>query len=526
MTSMPIPRPDSFQELDGTFQLVGSTRILYREPQHAPGGVRGVASSLQRSLLPATGFALTVLDGEAPGTGGISLGIDVDLAGSSGPEAYRLEVRPDGVEIAGATAAGLFRGTQTLLQLLPAAILRNACLPGLDWTVQSVRIVDSPRFPWRGLLLDVSRHFFGRDEVLKLIDVLALLRMNVLHLHLTDDKGWRMEIKRYPRLTDVGARRRRSALGRHSELADGEQMGYDETPHDGYYTQDDLREVVAYAAERFITVMPEIDLPGHSQAAIAAYPELGNAAEPLEVWTRWGINPHVLNVDDSTIRFYQNVLDEVLDVFPSEFIHIGGDECPKDEWRASASVQARLGELGLATEDDLQSWVIRQMTEHLAARGRRAVGWDEILEGGIAPGATVMSWRGEEGGVAAAEAGHDVVMTPESHTYLYRHQSEDRSREPAGAPPTLTLRSVYEYDPMPSALSGEGQKHVLGTQCQMWTEFVSTPRQVQQKLFPRMSAFAEAAWCTTRDPFDQFETRLPAHLERLRALDLNVFDPG
>ena len=371
-------------------------------------------------------------------------------------------------------------------------------------------------------MLDVSRHFFGVDAVLKLIDILALQRMNVLHLHLTDDQGWRMEIKRYPRLTEIGAWRTGSMIGRTDGSPD-ETTRYDMAPHGGFFTQDDLREIVAYAASRYITVVPEIDMPGHSQAAIAAYPWLGNTRQQLPVWTDWGINPHVLNVSDETIAFYKGVFEEVLDVFPGVFVHVGGDECPKDEWRASPAAQARMRELGLADEDQLQSWVIRQMDEFLTARGRRLVGWDEILEGGLAPRATVMSWRGEAGGIAAARAGHDVVMAPDPSTYLYHHQSDDPATEPPGVPPTVDLRTVYTYDPAPVELTSAQAQHVLGAQCQMWTEFVVSQRQMQQMVFPRLCAFSEAVWADRRGTFEEFESRLRVHVERLRVLDVAVF---
>lgn len=521
-----VPRPNVVTRTEGTFLLGTSTVITYSETDPEAGplepiGICAVARTLQASLRPATGLPLAVDRSGPQQADAIHLSVEPGLPDA----AYYLHVGSSGVHVVGGSAAGLFHGTQTLLQLLPPDIFRHAEVHGVEWAIPGVEISDSPRFAWRGLLLDTSRHFFGREVVLRLIDVLALHRMNVLHLHLTDDQGWRIEIQRYPRLTEVGSLRRRSALGRHSELADGEEMSYDESPHGGFYSQADLREIVAYAASRFITVIPEIDLPGHSQAAIAAYPELGNTDEPLEVWTRWGVNPHVLNVEDSTINFYKNVLDEVLDIFPSTFIHIGGDECPKQEWRASERAQAKRRALGLASEDELQSWVIRQMADYLSDRGRRLVGWDEILEGGLPSGATVMSWRGEAGAIVAAEAGHDVVLTPESHTYLYRHQSEDRTVEPAGAPPTLDLATVYAYDPMPAGLSAKARQRVLGTQCQMWTEFVSTPRQMEQKLFPRLCAFAESAWCSERDTYEGFVARLHGHTQRLRALDLDVFVP-
>jgi hexosaminidase len=517
-----IPRPNVVTPSGEMFLLGASSVITYDDVGDCPDGpgTGAVAMALQQRLRPATGLPFDVRRGDPPPADAIHLSVDATLPKS----AYRLVSTSTGVRVVGGSPTGVFHGTQTLLQLLPPDVFRRAKVHGVEWAVPGVEISDSPRFSWRGLLLDTSRHFFGKDSVLKLIDVLALHRMNVLHLHLTDDQGWRIEIHRYPRLTAVGSWRRRSAVGRHSELGDGEEMAYDESPHGGFFTQEDLREIVAYADARFITVVPEIDLPGHSQAAIAAYPELGNTDEPLEVWTRWGINPHVLNVEDSTITFYKHVLDEVLDIFPSTYIHIGGDECPKDEWRASEPAQAKMRALGLANEDELQSWVIRQLADHLSNRGRRLVGWDEILQGGLPPDATVMSWRGESGGIVAAEAGHDVILTPESHTYLYRHQSDDRSREPAGAPPVLDLATVYSYDPMPAGLSDQARRRVLGAQCQMWTEFVASPRQMEQKLFPRLSAFAESAWCSDRDPFGAFAARLEGHLDRLRALGLDVFD--
>jgi hexosaminidase len=306
---------------------------------------------------------------------------------------------------------------------------------------------------------------------------------------------------------------------------EGQLPEFDHSLHDGYLSQDDLREIVAYAAQRFITVLPEINLPGHSQAAIAAYPELGNTGEPVEVWTDWGVSQHVLNVDDATIEFYKNVLDEILEIFPSEFIHMGGDECPRDEWRASPAARARISQLGLADEDELQSWVTGTFATFLASRGRRLIGWDEIMEGGLPVGASVMSWRGVEPGAKAAEAGHDVVMTPVERTYIYQSQTEDTASEPMGALPRLYLQTVFEYDPMPEGLSPAAQAHVLGAQCQMWTEFVSSERQMHQLAFPRLSAFAEAVWRRAPSTFVDFEERLETHLERLHALDIDGYRP-
>lgn len=513
MSTAVVPRPLKIHEGGAGFRLGPTTRLCF------DGSTSGVAQLLRERLVPATGFPLPAAGLTEGGGDAIVLEIDDRL----GLSAYELRVNAEGVRIAGGDLAGLFHGTQTLLQLFPIQIFRRTLFSQVEWQIPGVEISDRPRFAWRGMMLDVSRHFFGVEAVFKLIDMLALHRMNVLHLHLTDDQGWRIEIKRYPRLTEVGSWRARSMIGSAQEA---QRVGakYDETPHAGFFTQEDVREIVAYAAARFITVVPEIDLPGHSQAAIAAYPKLGNTGAQLEVRTDWGINSHVLNVSDETIAFYEGVLEEVLDLFPGVFVHVGGDECPKDEWKASPAAQARIRALGLSGEDELQSWVMCQMGEFLTARGRRMVGWDEILEGGLPVGATVMSWRGEEGGVAAARAGHDVVMAPDEFTYFYHHQSDDSSAEPPGVPPTLDLRTVYGYEPVPVELTAAEAARVLGAQCHMWTEFVVSHRQLQQMVFPRLCAFSEAVWAEHREPFADFEERLRVHVERLRILDVAVFE--
>lgn len=333
-------------------------------------------------------------------------------------------------------------------------------------------------------MLDVSRHFLPKDDVLRYLDLLAAHKLNVFHFHLTDDQGWRVEIKRYPRLTEVGAWRSRTKYGhRASEL-------WDETPHGGYYTQDDIREIVAYAAERHIRVVPEIDIPGHSQAAISAYPELGNTdvvdTAALSVWDTWGVNPNVLAPSDHTLRFFEGVFEELLELFPAEvspFVHVGGDECPKDQWKQSPAAQARIRELGLADEDELQSWFIRHFDSWLTARGRRLIGWDEILEGGLAEGAAVSSWRGYAGGIAAAEAGHDVVMCPEQQVYL-DHRQHGGPDEPMPIGYVRTLEDVYRFEPVPSALSEEAARHVLGTQANVWTEVMQNRARVDYQVFP------------------------------------------
>ncbi|CAN5286727.1 beta-N-acetylhexosaminidase [soil metagenome] len=508
-----VPRPESVVASREVFTLDAHTTIAVHAGCERSGELLAIA--LRRS----SGFSIPVVAlGSAP-SAAIEIAVDHELSAS----AYTVSVGSAGVVLSGGDPAGAFWATQVFLQLCPPDVFRSSPLPSTDWRIPGVRVTDRPRFAWRGMLIDVSRHFFGRDSILKLIDVLALHRMNVLHLHLTDDQGWRMEIKRYPLLTEVGSWRANSVIDNEYVRPEGGSAVHDLAPHSGYLTHDDLREIVAYAAARFITVVPEIDIPGHSQAAIAAYPQLGNSPDPLDVWTDWGINPHVLNVNDSTIEFYRNVFDEVLDVFPGEYIHVGGDEVPKDEWKASAEAQARIAELGLADEDELQSWFISTFESYLSSRGRRLLGWDEILEGGLPSGATVMSWRGEEGGILAAEAGHDVIMTPDEDTYLYHRQSEDRGSEPAAAEPIVTLRHVFDYDPMPAALAPAARRHVLGAQCQMWTEFVSSERQMHEMVFPRLCAFADAVWRTGPGDFAEFEANLPAHLDRLHAMGIDGY---
>jgi hexosaminidase len=358
-----------------------------------------------------------------------------------------------------------------------------------------------------------------KEFVLKHIDLLALHKFNVFHWHLTEDQGWRIEIKKYPKLTAVGAFRKDSMTAPRTK--DPALRKFSGRPHGGFYTQDDVREVVRYAADRGVTVIPEIEMPGHAMAAIAAYPELGNTGEPIEVLTYWGITDHVLGVTDNVLRFFEDVFDEVLELFPSKFIHVGGDECPKTEWRNTPSAQERMRKEGLKNEDELQSWFIRHFDSWLAKRGRRLVGWDEILEGGLAPGATVMSWRGEEGGIAAAKSGHDVVMAPNKPTYMDYSQTE-LPTEPPGIGGYNSLEAVYAYRPVPTELSAEQAKHVLGTQGQIWTEYMPDPKRVEYMAWPRLIALAEVAWSPqeTRNWAD-FQKRLATHLERLAILDVN-----
>ncbi|MDH6577174.1 beta-N-acetylhexosaminidase [Kitasatospora sp. MAP5-34] len=487
-------------------------------PLTAGPGTEAVGAWLRSVLGAATGLPLL------PGAGG---GLELTLDGALAPESYRISVRDGRAVLRGGDPAGVFWGAQTLRQLLGPDAFRRAPLRRTGWALPGCEIEDAPRFGWRGVLLDVSRHFLPKADVLRFLDLMAAHKLNVLHLHLTDDQGWRVEIKRYPRLTSAGGWRERSMVGYRS----GERR--DDQPHGGYYTQDDLREIVAYAADRQITVVPEIDLPGHAQAAICAYPELGNTdvvdTATLGVWTDWGINPNVLNVSDATLRFFEGVLEELLEIFPAEFVHLGGDECPKDQWRASPAAQARIRELDLAGEDELQSWFIRHFDSWLTARGRRLIGWDEILEGGLAPGAAVSSWRGYAGGVAAARAGHDVVMCPEQHVYL-DHRQAAGEYEPIPVGYVRTLEDVFRFEPLPPELDAEAARHVIGTQANLWTEFMNDARDVDYRAFPRLAAFAEVAWSElpaseARD-FEGFERRMAVHYARLDALGVEYRPPG
>ncbi|WP_405807370.1 beta-N-acetylhexosaminidase [Streptomyces sp. NBC_01187] len=455
----------------------------------------------------------------------VELRLDRELPAGS----YRLDVTAERALIEGGDEAGVFWGVQTLRQALPPGALRRASTAA-EWHLAPARVQDAPRFVWRGLMLDVARHFMPKDGVLRVLDLLAAHKLNVLHLHLTDDQGWRVQIRRYPALTEVGGWRPRTRVGHRASPL------WDERPHGGHYTQGDLREIVAYAAERHITVVPEIELPGHSQAAIAAYPELGNTdvvdTAALGVWTDWGVSPHLLAPTDDTLRFYEHVLEEVLDLFPSPFIHIGGDETPKEQWRASAVAQARLAQEGLVDEDALQAWMVRHFDRWLAARGRRLTGWDEILEGGtladgLTPGAVVSSWRGYEGGITAAKSGHDVVMCPEHQVYLDRRQAPGES-EPMPLGYVATLRDVHGFEPVPPELAGtEHARHVLGIQANMWTECAESAQRVDYQVFPRLAALSEVAWSAEAGEYADFERRMDeAHYARLDALGVNYRPPA
>ncbi|MFF4306506.1 beta-N-acetylhexosaminidase [Streptomyces sp. NPDC001601] len=513
-----IPAPRSVEGPMRCGVLLDEDTTLWAAP-----GTEGTERWLRATVGAAAGVPLR------PGPEDARNAVRLHLDDSLEPEAYRLSVIANrGVEIRGGGPAGVFWGAQTLRQLLgPEAFRRAPVRPGIRYGIPHQVIEDSPRFPWRGLMLDVARHFTPKEGVLRYLDLMAAHKLNVFHFHLTDDQGWRLRIERYPRLTEVGSWRTRTKFGHRASPL------WEEKPHGGYYTQDDIREIVAYAAERHITVVPEIDVPGHSQAAVAAYPELGNTdvidTTALSVWDSWGISPNVLAPTDNTLRFYEGVFEEVLELFPSEFIHVGGDECPKDQWRASPAAQARIKELGLADEDALQSWFIGHFAKWLSARGRRLIGWDEILEGGIAEGAAVSSWRGYGGGIAAARAGHDVVMCPEQYVYL-DHRQAGGADEPVPIGYVRTLEDVYRFEPVPVELDESQARRILGTQANVWTEVMEDHARVDYQAFPRLAAFAEVAWSALPSPgerdFTGFERRMAAHYRRLDALGVAYRPPA
>ncbi|MFV8187932.1 beta-N-acetylhexosaminidase [Streptomyces sp. AF1B] len=507
----------------------GEVRLTARSEIYASSETEGAGNWLRTVLRQATGLPLREGRELDDAEGGIGLQLDPGL----GPEEYRLVSDSSGVLIEGGSAAGVFWGAQTLRQLLGPDAYRRAPLDrDRAWTVPHVTIEDSPRFRWRGLMLDVARHFMPKEGVLRQLDLMAAHKLNVFHFHLTDDQGWRVEIKRYPKLTETGSWRARTKFGHRASPL------WDEKPHGGFYTQDDIREIVAYAAERHISVVPEIDVPGHSQAAIAAYPELGNTdvidTTALSVLDTWGISANVLAPTDNTLRFYEGVFEEVLELFPagagefSEFIHVGGDECRKDQWKQSTAAQGRIKELGLADEDELQAWFIAHFDTWLTARGRRLIGWDEILEGGLAEGAAVASWRGYAGGVAAARAGHDVVMCPEQYVYLDHRQAPGED-EPVPIGYVRTLEDVYRFEPVPQQLTEAEARHVLGTQANVWTEVMESQERVDYQSYPRLSAFAEVAWSSLPAPgerdFAGFEERMAVHYRRLDARGVGYRPP-
>lgn len=477
-----IPRPQQVNvSNDAPFTLNAKTVIsLGTNSQDMKRNANMLASYIEQ----ATGIRPAI--GKGKNGAAIVLTIDKTIANAEG---YKLDADAKQIRIAGASAAGVFYGIQTLRKSLPLVNGKASQV-----SIPAVHIADAPRFAYRGTHLDVSRHFVSVDSIRQFIDMLALHNINRFHWHLTDDQGWRIEIKKYPLLTLIGSKRAQTVIGHNSGKYDGK-------PYSGFYTQKQIRYIVKYAADRYITIVPEIDLPGHMQAALAAYPDMGCTGGPYEVWQKWGVSDNVLCAgNDKTLTFIDNVLKEITQLFPSKYIHVGGDECPKTQWQKCPKCQARIKALNLeakdghSAEERLQSYIITHASNYLKSLGRNTIGWDEILEGGLAEGATVMSWRGESGGIAAAKQHHDVVMTPNSYLYFDYYQSLDKANEPLAIGGYLPLETVYSYEPMPKELTADEARHIIGVQANIWTEYMPTFKQMQYMALPRLAALSEVQW--------------------------------
>ena len=510
-----IPQPSKLNILTGSFTLTNQVKIYVDD-----ANLKRVAQQLVNKLKTADGTTLNIV-GEIP-SGIIKNGIlflksnDATL----NTEGYRLTVTPEQITVISNTPQGAFYALQSLYQLLPTDIFSPVPLKRkATWRVPAVDIEDKPRFSYRGLHLDVSRHFQSVAFVKKYIDLLAMHKMNTFHWHLTDDQGWRIEIKKYPKLTEIGSRRKETVVGHNND----KPQKFDGVPVGGFYTQAQIKEVVAYANDRFVTIVPEIEMPGHALAALAAYPELScDASKTYQVATTFGVFKDVFCPTDKTFSFLEDVLTEVMDLFPSKYIHIGGDECPKDAWKNSAFCQDLIKKEGLKDEHELQSYFIRRIEKFINAKGKSIIGWDEILEGGLAPNATVMSWRGIEGGIAAAKQNHNVIMTPGSHCYFDYYQA-DPETEPLAIGGLLSLEKVYSYEPIPEGLTEEQGKFILGAQGNVWTEYLKTPSQVEYMTYPRACALAEVNWSPKNARnFDNFVGRLQEHFKRLDVMKVNA----
>ncbi len=510
-----IPKPNKLIITDGDFLINRNTTIVLSDSSKKSINIANYLNSIIETVV---GYKLRILNKETGIANAIYFNYLFDK--KLGEEGYHLVVNNNGISIGG-SYAGMFYGVQSLLQLLPAEIFGKKMIEKIELTVPFVEIEDIPRFEWRGMHLDVCRHFFSVEFIKKYIDYLAMHKMNTFHWHLTEDQGWRIAIEKYPKLSEISAYREETIIGHHNtnpQKFDGKRYG-------GIYTKDEIREVVKYASERFITVVPEIEMPGHAVAALTAYPELSCTGGPFEVRTSWGISNDIFCAgNEKTFEFLENVLSEVVELFPSKYIHIGGDEAPKDRWKECEKCQTRIEEEGLQDEHELQSYFITRIEKFLSSKGKQIIGWDEILEGGLAPNAAVMSWRGNSGGIEAAKSKHKVVMTPTTHCYFDYYQTENTENEPLAIGGFLPLQKVYSFNPVPLELTEAEGKYILGAQGNVWTEYMPTPAHVEYMAFPRMSALAEVVW--TEDPkkdFNDFKLRMIKQYKRLDAIGTNYF---
>ena len=504
-----IPLPQECTVKKGVFTVDQNTKMVLSpdtpEMQDAVAVIKDVFST-------AAGIKLS---GNAPNTNTINCKLNAAMVGD---EAYQLSVDQNTITVEAKTPRGIFYAMQTLRQLLPPEIEMNQLVNDVAWTIPCVEIKDQPRYAYRGLMLDCCRHFTTKENVIRFIDVLAYHKMNTFHWHLTDDQGWRIEIKKYPRLTEEGAFRNRTLKGAYVEPA---LRQWDNTRYGGFYTQEDIKEVVAYAQKRFVTIIPEVEMPGHAVAALASYPNLSCSGGPFEVEGLWGVFNDIYCTRDEVFDFLQGVLDEVCELFPSEYIHIGGDEAPKVRWERCAACQERMKKEELKDEHELQSFFVKRIASYLATKGKKIIGWDEIMEGGLAPGATVMSWRGMEGGIAAAKQQHSVIMAPNTYVYLDYYQANPAT-EPRAIGNYLPIWKVYSCEPTPAQLTAEEAKYILGIQGNVWTEYISTFDHVLYMAYPRAAAIAEIGWTPkNKKNYNNFQSRLIPLFKHYDAMGIN-----
>ena len=499
-----IPVPQQVALGSGSFEISSDVSIQFVDP--SDDNAQAVFDIWATPYRDSGALPLTPSE-----SGAFRVGVD----GQGEPESYRLEITRDGIDLGAADPAGLFYGLQTLSQLMPASAVTGAA--GSSFALPAISIDDAPRFAYRGMHLDVARHFFPPEFIKHYIDLLARYKINRFHWHLTEDQGWRIEIERYPRLTEVAAFREQTQIGHGLDEFNGDGVRYG-----GFYTKDEIRDIVAYAEARHVTIIPEIEMPGHAQAALAAYPELACTEGPFEVAMTWGVFEDIYCPYEETFEFLENVLAEVIELFPGEYIHIGGDEAPKTRWEESQFVRDLMVEEGYNDVEQVQGYFNRRIERFLNENGKRLIGWDEILEGGLPPNATVMSWRGTIGGIEASRRGHDVVMTPYSHLYFDYYQSEAQDDEPFAIGGFLPLDTVYSYEPVPDQLRERDKERIIGAQANVWTEYMKTGDQVEYMLLPRMLALSEIVWspADSRD-YESFLQRISWHLARFDALGVN-----
>lgn len=509
-----IPSPVSLIPMNGSFEFSEKSKIILPILNNE---TKLAADFLARLLKNPTGLNIPVEEGSKERSQSVFMSFDPSIANNEG---YVLKITPKKVVIKAKSVIGMFYAVQTIRHLLPVEVENETKVKGFRLSVPACEIRDEPQFIYRGMHLDVGRHLFPVASIKRYIDMIALHKLNTFHWHLTEDQGWRIESKKFPRLTEIGGFRKETIIGTGSE----NPQVFDGKPYGGFYTQEEVKDIVAYAGSRFVTIIPEIEMPGHSLAALTAYPELSCTGGPFEVGMKWGVFPDVYCAGkEATFSFLDDVLSEVMELFPGKYIHIGGDECPKDRWQQCQACQDRIKKEGLKDEKELQSYFISRIEKFLISKNRRLIGWDEILEGGLTPDATVMSWRGMEGGIEAAKQKHDVIMSPYNDVYLYIYQCEPEG-QPLAAGGYLPLEKVYSFNPLPAELNSDEQKYILGLEGCLWSEFVNSPELLEYMAYPRMFAIAETGWTSaSKKDFESFLSRLEIVKKRYDAIGINYF---